>query len=66
MAPPQTPAAIVKVMEEGISRVVKEANFVDWPKKRKMVIKPLNAQEFGKDIAESYPKVEKIQQMLKE
>ena len=31
-----------------------------------MIIKPLNAQEFGKDIAESYPKVEKIQHMLKE
>jgi tripartite-type tricarboxylate transporter receptor subunit TctC len=66
VAPPKTPAAIVKVLEEATSKAVKEASFVDWAKKRKMVIKPLNPQEFGKNIVESYPKVEKIQQMLKD
>lgn len=66
VAPPKTPAAIVKALEEATSKAVKEPAYVDWAKKRKMVIKPLNPQEFGKDIAESYPKVEKIQQKLKD
>ena len=66
VAPPKTPAAIVKVIEEATSKAVKEASYVDWAKKRKMVIKPLTHEEFGKDILESYPKVEKIQQKLKD
>ena len=66
VAPPQTPAALVKVLEDAFSKAAREPNFLDWAKKRKMVIKPMNAQEFGKEIVESYPKVEKIHHMLKD
>jgi len=65
-APPRTPAAIVKVLEDALSKAVKEPAYIEWAKKRQMVLHPLSAQEFGKVVAETYPNVEKFQRMLKE
>jgi tripartite-type tricarboxylate transporter receptor subunit TctC len=64
-APPNTPPAIVKVLEEACSKAVKEPGFIDFAKKRKMVIYPLNSQEYGKAIAAMYPLVEKYQEILR-
>ena len=65
-APPQTPPAIVKVLEEAFNKALKEPAFVEWSKKRKTVLFPLSAQAFGKALMEAYPQVERFQQMLKE
>jgi len=65
-APPNTPASIVKIVEEACDKAIKEPAFVDFAKKRKMVIHPLKAQEFAKVVLEAYPKVEKFKEMFKE
>jgi tripartite-type tricarboxylate transporter receptor subunit TctC len=65
-APPHTPPAIVKVLEEAFSKAVKEPEYIEWAKKRQMLLQPLGAQEFGRAVDDTYPKVEKFQTMLKE
>jgi tripartite-type tricarboxylate transporter receptor subunit TctC len=64
-APPNTPPAIVRVLEEACSKAVKEPGYIEFAKKRKMVIHPLNSKEYGKAIADMYPIVEKYQQILR-
>lgn len=65
-APPNTPAPIVKVLEEAFSKAVKEPGFVEWAKKRKVVLHPLSAQEFTRVVEATYPKAIKFQTMLTE
>ena len=65
-APPNTPPAIVKVLEEACAKALKEPAYMEWTNKRKTTIFPLNAQEYGKLIAETYPRVEGLQKYLKE
>jgi tripartite-type tricarboxylate transporter receptor subunit TctC len=64
--PPNTPASIVKVLEEACSKAIKEPAFVEFAKRRRMVLHPLSSQEFRQVIMATYPKVEKFQSMLKE
>ena len=66
VAPPHTPATIVKPLEEAIAKAVKDPGYVDLAKKKKLVLFPLSADEFGKVILEAYPKVEKIAPLLKQ
>ncbi len=63
-APPNTSPAIVKILEEALSKTVKEQGFIDFAKKRRMVIRTLNGREYGEKIAEAYPLVEKYRHML--
>jgi tripartite-type tricarboxylate transporter receptor subunit TctC len=65
-APPKTPASIVKVLEEACGKAVKEPAFVEFSKKRQMVLHPLSSQEFRQIVEVTYPKVEQFQSMLKE
>lgn len=65
-APPGTPASIVKILEEAFRKAVKEPSFIEYARKRKLVLHTLNAQEFGKLVTETYPMIEKLQLMLKE
>ncbi len=65
-APPNTPNSIVKALEEAFSKSVKEPAFIEWANRRKMVLHPLNAQEFSKVVSDTYPKVEKFKDMFKE
>ena len=65
-APPQTPLPIVKKLEDVFSKAVKEPAFIEFTKKRQMVLSPMNGQEFRQVIEATYPKVEKFQDMLKE
>jgi len=65
-APPHTPSAIVKILEGACSKAVKEPGFIEFAKKRRMVLRSLNAEQFGKVLMGAYPMVEKFQQMLKE
>jgi len=65
-APPKTPTAIVKILEEGFVKAAKDPAFVEWAKKRKMVLRSFASQEFGKILLDTYPQVEKYQKMLSE
>jgi tripartite-type tricarboxylate transporter receptor subunit TctC len=65
-APPNTPPHIVRVIEEAFSRAVKEPAYLEWARKNYVIIDPLSAQEFCKEVAESYPRIEKLKEMLKE
>ena len=57
--------SIVKIWEEAFSKAVKEPGFIEFAKRRKLILNSLNAQEYVKAVMETYPKVEKFQQMLK-
>lgn len=65
-APPNTPSSIVKVLEEAFSKAAKEPGFIEWTKKTAVVLDPLSSQEFGKVVVETYPKIEKFKDKLKE
>ncbi len=65
-APPRTPASVVKVLEDAFSKAVTEPAYVEWAKKRLMVIHPVSADDFATAVREAYPKVEKYQAVLKE
>ncbi len=65
-APPKTPPAIVNILEAGFVKAVKDPAFVEWAKKRKMVLRSFTSQEFGKILLDTYPQVEKYQKMLSE
>jgi tripartite-type tricarboxylate transporter receptor subunit TctC len=65
-APPNTPSHIVSVLEEAFSTAVKEPAYIEWAKKNYVIIDPLSAQEFSKEVEESYPRIEKYKGMLEE
>ncbi len=67
IAPPKTPEAIVKVLEEGFSKAAKEPAFLEWAKTGQINIHPQSGKEFEKIIRGNYyPSVEKFQAFLKE
>ena len=45
---------------------LKDPAFVEWAKKRRMVLRSFTSQEFGKILLDTYPQVEKYQKMLSE
>jgi tripartite-type tricarboxylate transporter receptor subunit TctC len=63
-APPRTPVEIVRVLEGGFSRAVKDPGFIEWGKNRKMIPNSLTAQQFDKVIKETYPIVGQYKQLL--
>jgi len=65
-APPKTPPAIVKVLEEACAKAVKDPAYIEWANKRKTTIFAYRAPEYAKLIAETYPRVEGLQKYLKE
>jgi len=65
-APPRTPAPVIKVLEEAVSKAVKEPGFVEWAKKRKVVLHPLTSREYNSVVEATYQKAVKFQQMLTE
>jgi tripartite-type tricarboxylate transporter receptor subunit TctC len=56
----------VRVLEEACSNAIKEPGFIEFAKRRQMVLHPLSSQEFRQVVESTYPKVEKFQSMLKE
>jgi len=63
-APPKTPAAIVKILEDAFSKAAQEPEFIEIAKKRKMLLEPVSSVEFAKAISNVYPKIAKFQPML--
>jgi len=65
-APPHTPPALVKKLEEAFSKAAKDPGFIAWAKKNKVVLNPVNANNFRKIVDETYTVIEKVQHMLRE
>jgi tripartite-type tricarboxylate transporter receptor subunit TctC len=65
-APPNTPPAIIKVLEEAFSKASMDPGFVEIAKKKQIVLHATSSQEFARAVADSYVKIAKFQQMLKE
>ncbi len=65
-APPKTPPAIIKVLEQAFSKAVNDPGYIEWAKKNRVVLIPLGSEEFRKIVEETYRTVEKFQQMLRE
>jgi putative tricarboxylic transport membrane protein len=64
-APPRTPAAVVKVLEDAFSKAAQEPAFIEIAKKHKMVLHPVNSKEFAAAVEAAYPKIAQFQGMLK-
>jgi len=64
--PPDTPPHIVRIVEDAFSKAVREPTYIDWAWKNFVIIDPLSAQEFLKEVAESYPRIEQFKEMLEE
>jgi tripartite-type tricarboxylate transporter receptor subunit TctC len=60
MAPPKTPAEIVKTLEAAFADAAKDPVFVDFMQKRKMTLAPVTSEQLGKLTKELYPRIEKI------
>lgn len=65
-APPNTPLNIIKILEEAFAKAIKEPAYLEWAKRRLMVIHPMNSEELRKHIEATYPIIEKFQEKLKE
>jgi len=63
-APPNTPAGIVKILEDAFRKATQEQGFIDIAAKRKMVLEPVGSKDFAKAVADVYPKIAKFQAML--
>lgn len=59
-APPNTSPQIVRVLEEAFRKAVKEPAYVEWAKKNYIIIDPLDAQGFYKEMEECYPTIERF------
>ena len=64
-APPNTPADIVKILEDAFSKAVQDKDFIDIATKRKVVLVPLGSKEFAKAVADAYVHIAKYQSLLK-
>jgi hypothetical protein len=53
-------------VEDAFSKAVREPTYIDWAWKNFVIIDPLSAQEFLKEVAESYPRIEQFKEMLEE
>ena len=65
-APPNTPASILKVLEQVFRKAAADPGFVEIAKKRRMVLEPVGSQDFAKAVADAYSKIGKFQEMLKQ
>jgi tripartite-type tricarboxylate transporter receptor subunit TctC len=64
-APPGTPAAVVKVLEDAFSKAAQEPGFIEIAKKRKIILQPVGSKEFAAAVESVYPKIAKFEPMLK-
>lgn len=64
-APPNTPAAVVKVLEDAFGKAAAEQGFAEVAKKRKIVLQPVGSAEYAKAVSDVYPRIAKLKDMLK-
>lgn len=65
-APPNTPSHIVRLLEDAFNRAIRETSYTKWANKNFVIVDPLSSEEFSREIRETYKKIEKIKQFLKE
>jgi tripartite-type tricarboxylate transporter receptor subunit TctC len=64
-APPKTPTAIVKLLEQACFRAIKEPGYIEWAKKRNVALTPWTSEEYYNWIVkEAYPTVDKYEGLL--
>jgi len=64
-APPNTPAAVVKILEDAFGKAAAEQGFAEVAKKRKIVLQPVGSAEYAKAVSDVYPRIAKLKDMLK-
>jgi tripartite-type tricarboxylate transporter receptor subunit TctC len=64
-APPNTPAAVVKVLEDAFRKAAAEQGFAEVAQKRKIVLQPVGSAEYAKAVSDVYPRIAKLKDMLK-
>jgi tripartite-type tricarboxylate transporter receptor subunit TctC len=64
-APPKTPVAVIRKLEEAFAKAVKEPAFLTWAKSRMMEITPLNSVEYGNAIGKQQKEIENYKSFLK-
>jgi len=64
-APPNTPAAVVKILEDAFRKAAAEQGFAEVAKKRKIVLQPVGSAEYAKAVSDVYPRIAKLKDMLK-
>jgi tripartite-type tricarboxylate transporter receptor subunit TctC len=66
-APPKTPPAIVKTLQDACAKAILDPAYIEWAKKRQMTMKPMGSAQYMEYILnEGYPTVEKYQGLMKE
>ena len=65
VAPPKTPASVVKILEAASLKTVKDPEFLAWAAKAKYEVVPLSAAEFRKELQEQYKVVEENMPLIK-
>ena len=63
-APPNTPAAVVKILEDAFRKAAAEQGFAEVAKKRKIVLQPVGSAEYAKAVSDIYPRIAKLKDML--
>jgi tripartite-type tricarboxylate transporter receptor subunit TctC len=64
-APPNTPAAVVKVLEDAFRKAAAEQGFAEVAHKRKIVLQPVGSAEYVKAVSDVYPRIAKLKDLLK-
>ncbi|MCC6473451.1 MAG: tripartite tricarboxylate transporter substrate binding protein [Burkholderiales bacterium] len=65
-APPKTPAAVIKVLEDAFTKAAAEPAFIETAKKRQIVLQPVSSKEFAQAVADVYPRIARFQDVLKQ
>ena len=65
VAPPKTPAHVVKVLEEACDKSSRDPEFLAWAAKSKYEVSRLSSEEFKKKILEQYKIVEENIALIK-
>ncbi len=64
-APPKTPRAVIKKLEDAFTKAVREPEYLAWAQKRMMETVPLDGAGYGQAIVKQQRDVEKYKSFLK-
>ncbi|MFH1488821.1 MAG: tripartite tricarboxylate transporter substrate-binding protein, partial [Pseudomonadota bacterium] len=65
LSPPQTPPAVVKVLEEALRKAVDDPGFRDIMKKQGRPVKPFSSAEMKEAVQKTYELAQKYVPMMK-
>lgn len=65
VAPPKTPAHVIKILEEACAKTVKDPEFLEWAAKSKYEVIQLRSDGFRKELQEQYKIVEENMPMIR-